>query len=171
MSFGRLYFRKKSIYIGLMSSTLSMQLSMHHSDICSITQHLKIQFCPTTEFRKTLPETQQYWNNRLTNKVYKFSKLFILGTNILISIKLILKPVVSYLNVFSYYCHIYNKRKRINKTPYCTFFWWCPEKGTKVLGNQLYTENMFANSSLISKQINVEWRGLGQKYEKNVCNI
>ena len=44
----------KNIYVGLTSTTLSKQFTMHFSDISSIAQHLKKHSYPTTEFRKIL---------------------------------------------------------------------------------------------------------------------
>ena len=45
-----------SIYVGLISTTLLQQLTMHLSDTSSIAQHLKKHSCPKTEFQKVLPQ-------------------------------------------------------------------------------------------------------------------
>ena len=93
-----------NIYVSLTPTTLSRRLSMDLSDTSSTGQHLKKHSCPTTEFLKILPKTQQYYSNKITNKNYRFSKLTTLETNIQNSIELILNPVLMYSNVFSCRC-------------------------------------------------------------------
>ena len=57
-----------SIYIGLTSTTLSKRLTLHLSDF--IAQHLKNIAAQKLSFGKFSPKTQQYKNNKITNKNY-----------------------------------------------------------------------------------------------------
>ena len=98
--------KNKIIYVGLTSTTLPWRLTMPLSDISSTAQHLKTYFCHTAELRKIkMPKTLQYWYDKKRNENYKIPRPFILKTNFLNSTKLILKPVLIYLNVFSSCCH------------------------------------------------------------------
>ena len=88
-----------NIYVGLTSTTLSRRLTMHLSDTSSIAQHIKKHSCPTT---------QQYSNIKIINKNFRFSKHYILETCNRHLIELIFKPVLTYLNVFSYWHYLQN---------------------------------------------------------------
>ena len=82
-----------NIYVGLTSTTLSRRLTMHLSDTSSIAQHLKNIHAQQQNYRKFLPKTQQY---------SRFLRHYILETYNPNLIELILKPVLMYLNIFSY---------------------------------------------------------------------
>ena len=97
-----------NIYVGLTSTTLSRRLTMHLSDTSSIAQHLKKHSCPKTQLRKFSPTTQQYSNIKIINKNFRFSKHYILETCNQHLIELIFKPVLTYLNVFSYWHYLQN---------------------------------------------------------------
>ena len=92
-----------NIYVGLTSTTLSRRLTMHLSDTSSIAQHLKKHSCPTTQIRKFSPTTQQYYNIKIINKNFRFSNHYISEMCSRHLIELIFKPVLMYLNVFSYW--------------------------------------------------------------------
>ena len=95
------------IYIvGLTSSTLSRRLTMHLSDTSSIAQHLKKHSCPTTQLRKILTDNTTIL--KIINKNFRFSKHSILETCNQHLIELIIKPVLTYLNVFSYWHYLQN---------------------------------------------------------------
>ena len=55
-----------------------------------------------------LPTTQQYSNIKIINKNFRFSKHYILETCNQHLIELIFKPVLTYLNVFSYWHYLQN---------------------------------------------------------------
>ena len=57
-------------------------------------------------YGKFLPKTQQYKNNKITIKNYRFSRHNISGMYNPNLIELILKPVLMYLNVFSYWGYL-----------------------------------------------------------------
>ena len=94
-----------NIYVGLTSTTLSSRLTMHLFDTSSIAQHLKT-FMPNYE--KFSPTTQQYSNIKIINKNFRFLKHYILETCNQHLIELIFKPVLMYLNVFSYWHYLQN---------------------------------------------------------------
>ena len=92
-----------NIYVGLTSTTLSRRLTMHLSDTSSIAQHLKKHSCPTTQLRKILTDNTTILEHQNNNKNFRFSKHYILETCNQHLIELIIKPVLMYLNVFSYW--------------------------------------------------------------------
>ena len=57
-------------------------------------------------YGKFLQKTQQYQNIKITSKNYRFSRHYILGTYNPNLTELILKPVLMYLNVFSYWHYL-----------------------------------------------------------------
>ena len=59
--------------------------------------------CPSREF---LPKTQQYLNNKITSKNYRFSRHYILWIYNPNLVELIFKPVLMYLNVFCNWCYL-----------------------------------------------------------------
>ena len=59
-------------------------------------------------YEKFSPTTQQYSNIKIINKNFRFSKHYILETCNQHSIELIFKPVLTYLNVFSYWHYLQN---------------------------------------------------------------
>ena len=89
-----------NIYVGLTSTTLSRRLTMHLSDTSSIAQQ--------HNYEKFSPATQQYSNIKIINKNFRFSKHYILETCNQHLIELIFKPVLTYLNVFSYWHYLQN---------------------------------------------------------------
>ena len=91
-----------NIYVGLTSTTLSRKLTMHLSDISSIAHHLKNIHAQQENCEEFSPTTQPYQNIKITNKNYRFSKHYILETCNRHLTELICKPVLMYLNVFSY---------------------------------------------------------------------
>ena len=101
-----------SIYIhrvSLTSTTLSRRLTMHLSDTSSIAQHLKKYSCPTIQQRNNTTTTiQQYSTIRIINKNFRFSKHYISDTCNRHLIELTFKPVLMYLNVFSYWHYSQN---------------------------------------------------------------
>ena len=66
---------------------------------CNAQQHNYEKFSPTT---------QQYSNIKIINKNFRFSKHYILETCNQHLIELIFKPVLTYLNVFSYWHYLQN---------------------------------------------------------------
>ena len=54
-------------------------------------------------YGKFSPTTQQYYNIKIINKNFRFSKHYILETCNQHLIEIIFKPVLMYLNVFSYW--------------------------------------------------------------------
>ena len=97
-----------NIYVGLTSTTLSRRLTMHLSDSSSIAQHLKNIHAQQHNYEKFSPTTQQYSNIKIINKNFRFSKHYILETCNQHLIELIFKPVLTYLNVFSYWHYLQN---------------------------------------------------------------
>ena len=95
-----------NIYVGLTSTTLSRRLTMHLSDTSSIAQHLKKHSCPTTQLRKILTDNTTILEHQ--NNKQKLQILEILETCNQHLIELIFKPVLTYLNVFSYWHYIQN---------------------------------------------------------------
>ena len=95
-----------NIYVSLTSTTLSRRLMMHLSDTSSIVQHLKNFHAWQLNFGKFLPKTQEYPNYEITSKNYRFSKRYILEICNPNLIELILKTVLVYLNIFSYWCYL-----------------------------------------------------------------
>ena len=90
-----------NIYVGLTSTTLS--------DTSSIAQHLKKNIhAQQHNYEKFSPTTQQYSNIKIINKNFRFSKHYILETCNQHLIELIFKPVLMYLNVFSYWHYLQN---------------------------------------------------------------
>ena len=75
-----------------------MQISLNIIDIHA-QQHNYEKFSPTT---------QQYSNIKIINKNFRFSKHYILETCNQHLIELIFKPVLTYLNVFSYWHYLQN---------------------------------------------------------------
>ena len=59
-------------------------------------------------YEKFSPTTQQYSNIKIINKNFRFSKHYILETCNQHLIELIFKPVLMYLNVFSYWHYLQN---------------------------------------------------------------
>ena len=59
-------------------------------------------------YEKFSPTTQQYSNIKIKNKNFRFSKHYILETCNQHLIELIFKPVLMYLNVFSYWHYLQN---------------------------------------------------------------
>ena len=59
-------------------------------------------------YEKFSPTTQQYSNIKIINKNFRFSKHYILETCNQHLIELIFKPVLTYLNVFSYWNYLQN---------------------------------------------------------------
>ena len=95
-----------NIYVGLTSTTLSRRLTMHLSDTSSIAQHLKKHSCPTTQLRKILTDNTtilEHQNNK--QKLQILEALYIRNQHL---IELIFKPVLTYLNVFSYWHYLQN---------------------------------------------------------------
>ena len=88
------------------STTLSRRLTMHLSDTSSIAQHLKNIHAQQQNHEKFSPKTQQYQNIKITNKNNRFSKHYILGTCNTNFTELIFKPVLMYLNVFTYWHYL-----------------------------------------------------------------
>ena len=97
-----------NIYVGLTSTTLSRRLTMHLSDTSSIAQHLKNIYAQQHNYEKFSPTTQKYSNIKIINKNFRFSKHYILETCNQHLIELIFKPVLMYLNVFSYWHYLQN---------------------------------------------------------------
>ena len=98
-----------NIYVGLTSTTLSRRLTMHLSDTSSIAQHLKKNIhAQQHNYEKFSPTTQQYSNIKIINKNFRFSKHYILETCNQHLLELIFKPVLMYLNVFSYWHYLQN---------------------------------------------------------------
>ena len=97
-----------NIYVGLTLTTLSRRLTMHLSDTSSIAQHLKKHSFQQHNYEKFSPTTQQYSNIKIINKNFRFSKHYILETCNQHLIELIFKPVLMYLNVFSYWHYLQN---------------------------------------------------------------
>ena len=95
-----------NIYFGLTSTILSRRLTMHLSDTSSIAQHLKKHSCPTTQLRKFLTDNTKILEHQIINKNFRFSKHYISETCSRHLIELIFKPVLMYLNVFSYWHQI-----------------------------------------------------------------
>ena len=81
---------------------------MHLSDKSSIAQHLKNIHAQQHNYEKFSPTTQQYSNIKIINKNFRFSKHYILETCNQHLIELIFKPVIKYLNVFSYWHYLQN---------------------------------------------------------------
>ena len=92
-----------NMYVGLTSSTLSRRLTMHLSDTSSIAQHLKKHSCPTTQLRKILTDNTTILEHQNNKQNIRFSKHYISETCSRHLIELIFKPVLMYLNVFSYW--------------------------------------------------------------------
>ena len=59
-------------------------------------------------YEKFSPTTQQYSNIKIINKNFRFSMHYILETCNQHLIELIFKPVLMYLNVFSYWHYLQN---------------------------------------------------------------
>ena len=59
-------------------------------------------------YEKFSPTTQQYSNIKIINKNFRFSKHYILETCNQHLIELIFKPVLTYLNVFSFWHYLQN---------------------------------------------------------------
>ena len=98
-----------NIYVGLTSTTLSRRLTMHLSDTSSIAQHLKKHSCPTTQLRKILTDNKtilEHQNNK--QKLQILEAQYILKTCNQHLIEFIFKPVLTYLNVFSYWHYLQN---------------------------------------------------------------
>ena len=79
---------------------------MHISDTASIAHHLKNIHAQQLNYGKFLPKTQQYQNIKITSKNYRFSRHYQFGTYNPNLTELILKPVLIYLNVFSYWRYL-----------------------------------------------------------------
>ena len=88
--------------------TLSRKLTMYLSDTSSIAQHLKNIQAQQHNYEKFSPTTQQYSNIKIINKNFRFSKHYLLETCNQHLIELIFKPVLMYVNVFSYWHYLQN---------------------------------------------------------------
>ena len=101
-------------------STFCPTLGHHQGRICyksDVTFVLANYYCVRTSllleimalaYEKFSPTTQQYSNIKIINKNFRFSKHYILETCNQHLIELIFKPVLTYLNVFSYWHYLQN---------------------------------------------------------------
>ena len=96
------------IYLSLTSTTLSRRLTMHLSNTISIAQHLKKHSCPTTQLRKILTDNTTILEHQNNKQKLQILEHYILETCNQHLIELIFKPVLMYLNVFSYRHYLQN---------------------------------------------------------------
>ena len=99
------------VYLGSISSL--MQISLNIIDILCLHILFWIRSNSRITFivfggEKFSPTTQQYSNIKIINKNFRFSKHYILETCNQHLIELIFKPVLMYLNVFSYWHYLQN---------------------------------------------------------------
>ena len=100
--------KNNNIHVGFTSTTLSRRLTMHLFETTSIAQHLKT-FLSNNWIWKILTDNTtifEHQNSKKKKKIYKYSNLFILETNILNSIELILNPVQMNSYVFRCCCYL-----------------------------------------------------------------
>ena len=106
MSFRRLYIGKQQ-YIRRFNLNYPIEKAYNApTDTNSIAQHLKKHSCPTIEFRKILTENTTILEQQNNKQNYRVSRHYILGIYNPNLIEFILKPVLMYINVFSYWRYL-----------------------------------------------------------------